>query len=136
MGLPNIMQLERKLHRMQTEMESLEWNQKKLQERFQLAVKECKMMEMLLAELEEEHDLTIAKIENLEGKVNIAKNMILSAMFLKLQSLRNSNLCYSRRATFIFCYYVLLTVEGSDKRKSSAQRKSRKRILELEKSKH
>ncbi|CAK8540198.1 unnamed protein product [Lathyrus sativus] len=62
-------QLERKLRRMQTEMESLEWNQKKLQERFQLAVKECKMMEMLLAELEEEHDLTIAKIENLEGKL-------------------------------------------------------------------
>lgn len=75
---------------MQNEMESLAWNQKKLQERFQLAVKECKMMEMLLAELEEEHDLTIAKIENLEGKVNIAKSMILSAMFLKLESLRNS----------------------------------------------
>ncbi|XP_058772647.1 uncharacterized protein LOC131646689 [Vicia villosa] len=62
-------QLERQLHRMQTEMESLEWNQKKLQERFQMTVKECKMMEMLLAELEEEHDLTIAKIEDLEGKL-------------------------------------------------------------------
>ncbi|XP_045813742.1 uncharacterized protein LOC123907487 [Trifolium pratense] len=62
-------QLERKLHRMQNEMENLEWNQKKLQERFQMAVKECKMMEMLLAELEEEHDMAIAKIENLEGKL-------------------------------------------------------------------
>ncbi|WJX56043.1 hypothetical protein P8452_41740 [Trifolium repens] len=62
-------QLERKLHRMQNEMENLEWNQKKLQERFQMAVKECKMMEMLLAELEEEHDIAIAKIENLEGKL-------------------------------------------------------------------
>ncbi|CAI8615085.1 unnamed protein product [Vicia faba] len=61
--------LKRKLHRMQTEMESLEWNQKKLQERFQMAVKECKMMEMLLAELDEEHDLTIAKSEKLEGKL-------------------------------------------------------------------
>ncbi|PNX93985.1 hypothetical protein L195_g017150 [Trifolium pratense] len=54
---------------MQNEMENLEWNQKKLQERFQMAVKECKMMEMLLAELEEEHDMAIAKIENLEGKL-------------------------------------------------------------------
>jgi len=65
------MQLERQLHRMQAEMENLEWKQNKLQERFQMAVKECKMMEMLLAELEEEHDMAIAKIENLEGKVNI-----------------------------------------------------------------
>lgn len=62
-------QLERQLHRMQTEMENLEWKQNKLQERFQMAVKECKMMEMLLAELEEEHDMAIAKIENLEGKL-------------------------------------------------------------------
>jgi len=67
------MQLERKLHRVQTEMENLEWKQDKLQERFQMAVKECKMMEMLLAELEEEHDTAIAKIENLEGKVNIIR---------------------------------------------------------------
>jgi hypothetical protein len=62
---------------MQNEMENLEWNQKKLQERFQMAVKECKMMEMLLAELEEEHDIAIAKIENLEGKVNILYPMFL-----------------------------------------------------------
>lgn len=65
------MQLEQKLHQMQTEMANLEWSHKKLQERFQMAVKECKMMEMLLAELEEEHDMAIAKIENLERKVYI-----------------------------------------------------------------
>ncbi|AES95465.1 hypothetical protein MtrunA17_Chr5g0408321 [Medicago truncatula] len=62
-------QLEQQLHRMQTEMENLEWKQNKLQERFQMALKECKMMEMLLAELEEEHDMAVAKIENLEGKL-------------------------------------------------------------------
>ncbi|OIV92926.1 hypothetical protein TanjilG_20588 [Lupinus angustifolius] len=54
---------------MQNKLESLIWDQKKLQERFQMAIKECKMMEMLLAELEEEHDMAIAQIEKLEKKL-------------------------------------------------------------------
>lgn len=45
------------------------WDQKELQEHFEMAVKERKMMELLLAELEEEHDMAIAKIEKLERKV-------------------------------------------------------------------
>lgn len=69
MGLPDIMQLELKLHQMQTELENLEWDQRKLKEHYQMAVNECKMMEMLLTELEEEHDMAIAKIEKLEAKV-------------------------------------------------------------------
>lgn len=56
---------------MHNELENLVWDHKKLQEHFQMAVKECKMMEMLLAELEEEHDIAIAKIDKLEAKVNI-----------------------------------------------------------------
>ncbi|KAK7309453.1 hypothetical protein RJT34_06199 [Clitoria ternatea] len=62
-------QLEQKLQEMQYELENLVWDKKKLQEHFQMAVKENKMMEILLAELEEEHDMAIAKIENLEGKL-------------------------------------------------------------------
>ncbi|CAL0314231.1 unnamed protein product [Lupinus luteus] len=62
-------QMEEKLHQVQNRLESLIWDQKKLQERFQMAIKECKMMEMLLAELEEEHDMAIAEIEKLEKKL-------------------------------------------------------------------
>lgn len=43
---------------------------KELEEHFQMVVKERRMVEILLAEIEEEHDMAIAKIEKLEGKVN------------------------------------------------------------------
>ncbi|OIW10751.1 hypothetical protein TanjilG_27697 [Lupinus angustifolius] len=54
---------------MQNKLESLIWDQKELQERFQMVVKEHKMMELLVTELEEEHDMAIAKIEKLQTKV-------------------------------------------------------------------
>lgn len=62
---------------MQIELENLQWDRKKLQEHFQMVVKECKMMELLLTELEEEHDMAIAKIEKLEGKVKYSISMFL-----------------------------------------------------------
>ncbi|XP_019445106.1 PREDICTED: uncharacterized protein LOC109348940 isoform X1 [Lupinus angustifolius] len=62
-------QLEQKLHQMQNKLESLIWDQKELQERFQMVAKEHKMMELIFAELEEEHDKAIAKIEKLERKL-------------------------------------------------------------------
>ncbi|ESW30081.1 hypothetical protein PHAVU_002G123000 [Phaseolus vulgaris] len=62
-------QLEQKLHGMQIDLENLVRDKKKLQEHFQMAVKERRMMEILLAEIEEEHDMAIAKIEKLEGKL-------------------------------------------------------------------
>jgi len=65
-----LLQLEQKLHEMQIELENVVRDKKKLQERFQMAVKERRMMEILLAEIEEENDKAIAKIEKLEGKVN------------------------------------------------------------------
>nr|KYP34017.1 hypothetical protein KK1_045073 [Cajanus cajan] len=67
-------QLEQKLHEMQLELENLVWDKKKLQEHFQMAVKERKMMEILLSSLEEEHDMVIAKIEKLEGKLRDKTN--------------------------------------------------------------
>ncbi|KAK7407007.1 hypothetical protein VNO78_08646 [Psophocarpus tetragonolobus] len=67
-------QLEQKLHEMQIELEKLEWDNKEHQKHFQMAVKERKMMEILLAELEEEHDMAVAKIEKLEGKLRDQTN--------------------------------------------------------------
>lgn len=67
-------QLEQTLHEMQIELQNLVWDKKELQENFQMAVKECKMMEILLAELEEEHDMAIAKIDKLERKLRDQTN--------------------------------------------------------------
>jgi len=79
------MQLEQKLHEMHIELENLVWDKKELQEHFQMAVKERKMMEILLAELEEEHDMAIANIEKLEGKVKfISCLMLLAVRLLRL----------------------------------------------------
>ena len=65
------MQLKLYLHDMQIDLENLLWDNKKLQEHLQTAIKERKMMELILEELEEEHDKAIAKIERLEGEVQI-----------------------------------------------------------------
>ncbi|KAK7252580.1 hypothetical protein RIF29_36630 [Crotalaria pallida] len=67
-------QLEQNLCQMQNQLESLIWDHKELQERFQMAVKEHNMMGLLLAELEDEHDMAIAKIEKLERKLRDQKN--------------------------------------------------------------
>ncbi|OIW10743.1 hypothetical protein TanjilG_27689 [Lupinus angustifolius] len=53
---------------MQNKLENVIWDQKELEERFQMVVKEHKMMELLVTELEEEHDMAIAIIEKLETK--------------------------------------------------------------------
>ncbi|KAH7515081.1 hypothetical protein FEM48_Zijuj11G0158200 [Ziziphus jujuba var. spinosa] len=66
-------QLELHLHDMQIESENLAWDRKQLQEHLQTAIKEHKMMELILAELEEEHDKAIAKIELLEGELQDLK---------------------------------------------------------------
>ncbi|BBH02689.1 hypothetical protein Prudu_013337, partial [Prunus dulcis] len=66
-------QLERHLLDMQIELENLAWDRKELQEHLQTAIKEQKMMELILAELEEEHDKAIAKIELLASELHDLK---------------------------------------------------------------
>lgn len=61
------------LHDMQIELENLAWDRKELQEHLQTAIKEQKMMELILTELEEEHDKVIAKIELLVGELQELK---------------------------------------------------------------
>lgn len=65
------MQLEQQLHEMQLELETLAWDRKELEGHLQTAIEEHKSMECMLAELEDENDKAMAKIELLEGKVNI-----------------------------------------------------------------
>lgn len=69
---------------MQIELENLAWDRKQLQQHLQIAIKEHKMMELILAELEEEHDKAIAKIELLEGEVKISCSCRLEKVYLLL----------------------------------------------------
>ncbi|KAG6635831.1 uncharacterized protein LOC122281618 isoform X3 [Carya illinoinensis] len=67
-------QLELYLHDIQIELENLEWDRKELVDDLRTAIKERKRMELILAEVEEEHDKAIAKIEQLEGEFQDLKN--------------------------------------------------------------
>lgn len=62
------------LNEVQDELESLVWERKGLQERLQIAIKERAMMELMLAELEEEHDQAITKIEVVEIELQDLKD--------------------------------------------------------------
>lgn len=57
------------LHELQIELENLVWNRKHLEERLHMAIKECRMMEAMLEEVEDEHDEAIVKIELLERQL-------------------------------------------------------------------
>lgn len=58
------------MQEMQIELDNLVWDRKELQCQLQTSLKEQKIFDSMLAELEEENDSAIAKIELLEGEVN------------------------------------------------------------------
>ncbi|CAO2820067.1 unnamed protein product [Amaranthus hypochondriacus] len=66
--------MERVLQQMQIDLENLSYNYDKLAAHLKLAINEHHLMESMLAELEEEHDKAINKIEFLEQKVEHLKN--------------------------------------------------------------
>lgn len=66
--------MERLLLEMQSELENLSWDNEKLEARLRLAVEEHHLMESMLADLEEEHDKAIDKIEFLEKEVEHLKD--------------------------------------------------------------
>jgi hypothetical protein len=63
------MQFEMHIHEMQMELDNLLWDRRKLDEQLKSAFNECRLVETLLAELEDEHDEAICKMELLEGEV-------------------------------------------------------------------
>ncbi|KAL8504404.1 hypothetical protein ACS0TY_022945 [Phlomoides rotata] len=65
--------LEMQLYRLKNEMESLLWGRKDLEDQLRIAINHGKMMEMMLLELEQEHDEAILKIEQLQGEVQDLK---------------------------------------------------------------
>ncbi|XP_019267269.1 PREDICTED: uncharacterized protein LOC109244604 isoform X2 [Nicotiana attenuata] len=70
--------LEMHLQQMQTEIENLVWERKEHKKRLQVAIKDKKIMQVMLAELEDEHDEAILKIEQLEGQDLKAQNQRLN----------------------------------------------------------
>ncbi|XP_022737088.1 uncharacterized protein LOC111289978 [Durio zibethinus] len=66
--------LEQHLHEMQFELETLVWDRKELEDLLQAAVREHRIMESMLIELEEEHDKAVAKIQLLEGELQGLKD--------------------------------------------------------------
>ncbi|XVF13787.1 hypothetical protein REPUB_Repub08aG0237700 [Reevesia pubescens] len=66
--------LEQHLHEMQFELETLVWDRKELKDHLQAAVRERRIMESLLIELEEEHDKAVARIQLLEGELQDLKD--------------------------------------------------------------
>ncbi|KAL3498082.1 hypothetical protein ACH5RR_040814 [Cinchona calisaya] len=65
--------LEIRILEMQTELENMVLHRKKLEEQLQLAIKECRLMEALLEELEDEHDEAICKMELLDVELRDLK---------------------------------------------------------------
>ncbi|XP_014520165.1 uncharacterized protein LOC106777153 isoform X1 [Vigna radiata var. radiata] len=84
-------ELEQKLQEMQIELENLVREKKELEEHFQMVVKERRMVEILLAEIEEEHDMAIAKIEKLEGKLRDQRNENLRLKEIRGKGSRDQN---------------------------------------------
>ncbi|CAK7357260.1 unnamed protein product [Dovyalis caffra] len=68
-ALPREKMLEDHLLQMQIELDNLIWEKKELHSHLQIAVKERRILESMFAEVEEENDKTIAKIELLEVEV-------------------------------------------------------------------
>lgn len=66
------MQLEMHLREMQIEFEYHVGERKELEKKILIAIKDRKIMQAMLAELEDEHDDAIIKIEQLEGQVKIS----------------------------------------------------------------
>lgn len=65
--------VEMHLQEMQIEFENLVWERKELEKKILLAIRDRKIMQAMLAELEDEHDDAIVKIEQLEGQLQNLK---------------------------------------------------------------
>ncbi|KAK9095708.1 hypothetical protein Scep_027177 [Stephania cephalantha] len=66
--------LEMHLHEMQIEMEYIAWDKKELQERLRAATKNCKIIESMLTDLEDDHDQALDKIELLQKELQDVKD--------------------------------------------------------------
>ncbi|XP_042504835.1 uncharacterized protein LOC122081704 [Macadamia integrifolia] len=66
--------LEAHLHELQYHFENLVWDKMEAEEMLQLALKDCRILETMLSELEEEHEKALAKIELLENELQDLKD--------------------------------------------------------------
>ncbi|KAF6168927.1 hypothetical protein GIB67_038424 [Kingdonia uniflora] len=78
-------QLQMLLDEMQFEFENLAWGKKELEDRLRAAIKDRKIMESILEELEDDHEKAIARIELLENELQDLKeeNLRLNKIYKK-----------------------------------------------------
>lgn len=81
--------LERLLSEMQIQLESFNWENKKLEERLQMAVKDRKAIGMMLQEIEEEHEEALARIDLLENELQDLKEENMQLNEAQGKALRN-----------------------------------------------
>lgn len=70
------------LQEMQIEFENLVWERKQLEKKILVAIKDKKIMQAMLAELEDEHDDAIVKIEQLEDQVKYYLSLLIKSLFV------------------------------------------------------
>ncbi|KAK2661938.1 hypothetical protein Ddye_000512 [Dipteronia dyeriana] len=92
--------LEEHLYEMHLQLETLVWDRKELEDRLQKAVKERGIVESMLAELEDEHDKAMAKIELLESEVNISSHALVLLQDLKCETLQMREISHKGRWNF------------------------------------
>ncbi|XP_073128139.1 uncharacterized protein [Henckelia pumila] len=68
--------LHSQLHRVKTELEEVLWERKELEKQLHMAIKECRVVDAVLTELENEHEYAIVQIELLSGEVRNLKDEI------------------------------------------------------------
>ncbi|XP_055962003.1 uncharacterized protein LOC126679731 isoform X2 [Mercurialis annua] len=80
------------LHEMQIELDNLAWDRKELQHQLHTSIKECRILESMLAEVEDENDNLIAKFELLQDELQDLKveNQQLKENFVKDRSSKKS----------------------------------------------
>ncbi|GER28185.1 eukaryotic translation initiation factor 3subunit A [Striga asiatica] len=78
--------LEMQVYRLKNELESVILDRKEAEEKLREAIEELKSMEMLLMELEEEHDEAIMKVEMLQREVHDLKDHTVAENFIKSPS--------------------------------------------------
>nr|XP_018684486.1 PREDICTED: uncharacterized protein LOC103991064 isoform X2 [Musa acuminata subsp. malaccensis] len=95
-ALKNEVKLERLLNEMQIQLENLIWENKELEERLLIATDDRKVIEMILKEIEEEHEKAVTRIDLLENELQELKEENMRSNEVQGKTLWNSKSHYEK----------------------------------------
>ncbi|GAB2295938.1 hypothetical protein Dimus_030087 [Dionaea muscipula] len=90
--------MERRVLEMQNELETIVWSREELEAHLQVAIKEHRLMDSILTELEDDHEKAIVKIELLENEVHELKSEN-----LRLQEIQRKGFCEAGHKDYVAC---------------------------------